>query len=99
MSEQGPIQQLLLKATAFYHSGDYQQAIQVWQEILSADPKNQRAKEGIRLASLLLEEAQVTADAAASAPDPGSPGPDSAETIGKVREGIEQVRSFLASSR
>jgi len=99
MPEQGSIQQLLLKATAFYHSGDYQQAIQAWQEILSADPKNQRAKEGIRMASLLLEEAQVTADAAASASDTGPPGLDSAETIGKVREGIEQVRSFLASSR
>ncbi len=57
MPQQSAVQQLLSKAAAFYHAGDYQQAVQVWNEILNLDPSNQRAKEGIRMASLLLEEA------------------------------------------
>ena len=40
-------QQLIGKATALYHSGEYREAIQVWQEVLRQDPDNQRAKEGI----------------------------------------------------
>jgi Flp pilus assembly protein TadD len=43
MSGSSQSQQLLIKATALYHSGDYRQAIQVWQEVLSQDPQNQRA--------------------------------------------------------
>jgi len=89
-------QQLLTKATALYHSGDYQQAIQVWQEILAQEPKNQRAIEGIRMASLLLEEAQ---SGAAGEVAEESAAPESPEVIAKVREGIQKVRSFLASAR
>src|SRR5215470_7724759 len=95
-SSSSQTQQLLTKATALYHSGDYQQAIQVWQEIFALEPKNQRAMEGIRMASLLLEEAQT---AAASDVVEESAAPESPEVIAKVREGIQKVRSFLASAR
>jgi tetratricopeptide (TPR) repeat protein len=97
MPSASAIQQLLAKATSLYHSGDYRQAIEVWQEILQADPNNQPAREGIRMASLLLEEAQFQAgDPAAAASDPGAETPD---VIAKVREGIEKVRTLLAASR
>jgi tetratricopeptide (TPR) repeat protein len=89
--------QLNLKATALYHSGDYRQAIQIWQEALQADPENQRAKEGIRMASLLLEEASVPLEAA-PAETPADP-PESPETIAKVREGIQRVRDLLSGGR
>src|SRR5262245_54725544 len=86
--------QLNLKATALYHSGDYRQAIQIWQEALQADPENQRAKEGIRMASLLLEEASSSLEAAPEqAPSDVSESP---ETIAKVREGIQRVRELLS---
>ena len=89
--------QLNLKATALYHSGDYRQAIQVWQEALRADPENQRAKEGIRMASLLLDEASTSLEAApAETPAEASESP---ETIAKVREGIQRVREFLSNGR
>jgi tetratricopeptide (TPR) repeat protein len=94
---QSAVQQLLSKATAFYHAGDYQQAVQAWKEILDLDPSNQRAKEGIRMASLLLEEAQLTAEAKPSGTEGG--GVESPEVAAKVRAGIEQVRAFLAGSR
>jgi tetratricopeptide (TPR) repeat protein len=97
MSGSSQTQQLLNKATALYHSGDYRQAIQVWQELLSQDPQNQRALEGIRMASLLLEEAQT---GEAAAPVVGeSAASETPEVIAKVREGIQKVRSFLSAAR
>jgi tetratricopeptide (TPR) repeat protein len=96
MSSATQIQQLLNRATALYHSGDYKQAIQVWQEILAQEPRNQRAMEGIRMASLLLEEAQTAAGAEVAEE---STAHESPEVIAKVREGIQKVRSFLASAR
>ncbi len=89
--------QLNLKATALYHSGDYRQAIQVWQEALQADPENQRAKEGIQMASLLLDEASSSLEAAPA--ETPTESPESPETIAKVREGIQRVREFLSASR
>src|SRR5437867_2359778 len=97
MPQQSAVQQLLSKAAAFYHTGDYQQAVQVWNEILNLDPSNQRAKEGIRMASLLLEEAQLAAEAKPSGSEQG--GVETPEIAAKVRTGIEQVRAFLAGSR
>ncbi|MCI0656153.1 MAG: hypothetical protein L0170_03680, partial [Acidobacteria bacterium] len=97
MSGSSQTQQLLNKATALYHSGDYRQAIQVWQELLSQDPQNQRALEGIRMASLLLEEAQT---GESSTPIAGeSAASETPEVIAKVREGIQKVRSFLSLAR
>ncbi len=90
-------QQLLIKATALYHSGDYRQAIQVWQELLSQDPQNQRALEGIRMASLLLEEAQTGETATQIAGE--SAASETPEVIAKVREGIHKVRAFLSAAR
>ncbi|HEU5181536.1 MAG TPA: hypothetical protein VFW45_12170 [Candidatus Polarisedimenticolia bacterium] len=89
--------QLNLKATALYHSGDYRQAIQIWQEALQADPENQRAKEGIRMASLLLDEASSSLEAAPA--EGPSESPESPETIAKVRDGIQRVREFLSAGR
>src|SRR5262245_22681957 len=97
MSGSSQLQQLMTKATALYHSGDYRQAIQVWQELLSQDPQNQRALEGIRMASLLLEEAQ-TEDAATQAAGE-SAASETPEVIAKVREGIQKVRTFLSAAR
>jgi len=96
MSGSSQAQQLVIKATALYHSGDYRQAIQVWQELLSQDPQNQRALEGIRMASLLLEEAQ-TGEAAAPTEGEGAAS-ETPEVIAKVREGIQKVRGFLSAA-
>jgi tetratricopeptide (TPR) repeat protein len=97
MSGSSQNQQLLSKATALYHSGDYREAIQVWQEVLQQDPENQRAQEGIRMASLLLEEAE-TSDASTPAPEQ-SETPQSPEIIAQVRDGIQRVRDCLAASK
>jgi tetratricopeptide (TPR) repeat protein len=50
------LQELLTQASSLYNNGNYQGAITSWQEALSVDPSNQKAKEGIRMATLLLGE-------------------------------------------
>ena len=99
MPDQDSIQQLLTEATAHYHSGEYREAIRMWQQVLAQEPGNQRATEGIRMASLLLEEAQEAVrenpeDSRAPAESPESP-----ENIARVREGIRKVQDLLAASR
>jgi len=99
MPDQDSIQQLLAEATAHYHSGKYREAIQMWQQVLASEPGNQRATEGIRMASLLLEESQEAVRA--NPEDSGTPAEshESSENIARIREGIQKVQEFLAASR
>jgi tetratricopeptide (TPR) repeat protein len=99
MSGHPSIQQLLTEATARYHSGDYRQAIQSWQQVLASEPNNQRAKEGIRMASLLMDEAQAAAESEPKGSATAGESPESSDYIVKVREGIQKVREYLAASR
>ena len=99
MPDQDSVQRLLAEATTHYHSGKYREAIQMWQQVLALEPGNQRATEGIRMASLLLEEAQ---DAITANPeDSGTPAEssESPENIARIREGIQKVQELLAASR
>jgi thioredoxin-like negative regulator of GroEL len=90
MSGSSQNQQLLSKATALYHSGDYREAIQVWQEVLQRDPENQRAQEGIRMASLLLEEAETS--------DASTPASEQSETPSPRRSSPKSGMEFSGSA-
>ena len=48
------IKSLLEQASERYNEGAYAEAIALWQEALHGDPSNQKAREGIRMASLLV---------------------------------------------
>jgi len=50
---QNQVQSLLEKAGDFYNRGQYDKAIETWNEVLRTDPVNQKANEGIRMAGLL----------------------------------------------
>ena len=99
MPDQDSLQQLLTEATAHYHSGKYREAIQMWQQVLASEPGNQRATEGIRMASLLLEEAQDAVRANPEDSGPPAESPESSENIARIREGIQKVQEFLAASK
>jgi tetratricopeptide (TPR) repeat protein len=99
MPEHPSIQQLLIEATSNYHAGDYRQAIFLWQKVLVSEPANQRAKEGIRMASLLLDEAQAASEMAQQGAGSPAGASETPESIAKVRDGIQKVRECLASSR
>ena len=48
------LQELLAKASSLYNNGEYKGAIEAWQGALTVDPASQKAREGIRMATLLL---------------------------------------------
>src|SRR5713101_4899917 len=50
------LQELLTRASSFYNNGEYKGAIESWREALTVDPASQKAKEGIRMATLLMGE-------------------------------------------
>jgi tetratricopeptide (TPR) repeat protein len=90
------IDALLAEASRLYNEGHYRRAIQKWQEVLAADPANQKATESIRIASLLSdtwtdqEETAPAAGAAESAPSP--------ETQ-QLEDGLAGVKEMLAARR
>jgi tetratricopeptide (TPR) repeat protein len=93
------IKDLLEGAGREYNQGKYAEAIAHWQEVLSLDPGNQKAREGIRMAQLLV----VNWEATESDVDEGTallPADTAdAETQQKIDVGIARVRELLAAGR
>src|SRR5262245_40091638 len=52
--DEAQIKALLDEASVFYNDGKYDEAIALWREVLESEPSNQKAREGIRMASLLM---------------------------------------------
>ncbi len=54
MIDEELLQELLSKASSLYNNGDYQGAIEAWNEVLHDDPSNTKAREGIQMSHLLI---------------------------------------------
>ncbi len=64
-------QQLHERASESYLRGDYRDALDAWQSVLTIDPGDEQALEGVRLAALLVEGSEPAAPPGAPAsPDP-----------------------------
>jgi tetratricopeptide (TPR) repeat protein len=100
------LQDLLTRASSLYNNGEYKGAIDAWTEALSVDPQSQKAREGIRMATLLIgdfdstpagvpEEAPAPADGAETAPEdlPAE------EAEARLELGIAHVKQLLAERR
>lgn len=61
MTETETLKKILDLAESKYHGGDYHEAIHAWEKALTLDPEARRAKEGIKMAKLLLEAGGDTA--------------------------------------
>ena len=74
------INKLHEQAASQYLQGEFDGAMQSWRELLTLDPADERAKEGVRLCELLAEENGMTDSAAQSqpqaAPTPAPPAPE-----------------------
>ncbi len=90
---------LLDEAAERYNQGQYEQAVQLWREVLELSPAEQKAREGIRMASLLMaEHGGSTAAVATAAPSEGTPTPPSpAADDEKVAAGLARVRELMAA--
>src|SRR5262249_43249783 len=101
------LQELLAKASSLYNNGEYKGAIETWHEALGVDPDSQKAKEGIRMATLLLGDSEpLTAPGAAESAglpaDGGDPTaadlpPEEAEA--RVDLGIARLKQLLAERK
>ena len=49
------VEKIYLKGLQFYSSGDYQNAIKMWEQVLALDPDNGKAKNNIRTCSIMLK--------------------------------------------
>jgi tetratricopeptide (TPR) repeat protein len=96
------LQDLLGKASSFYNGGQYREAIEAWQAALALDPSNQKASEGVRMATLLLGDWEPAA-AGEPAPEPPADGGDAGGTGVNPEEfeaglalGLAQIRQRMA---
>ena len=98
------LQELLAKASSLYNNGEYKGAIEAWQEALGVDSASQKAREGIRMATLLLGDFDSAppdvSDEAAGLPADGADlggtelPPEEAEA--QLDLGIARVKQLLA---
>ncbi len=86
------IEALLAEASRLYNEGEYRKAIKKWEEVLSLDPENQKAKESINIASLLSDTWSEGGDE--PAPEPVAAAPQSPQEM-ELEEGIARIRSRL----
>ncbi len=88
------VKALIEGASERYNDGRYDEAINMWREALALDPRNQKAQEGIRMASLLAVDWEDPA------PDGGEEAAlDSKELHARIEAGIGRVRELVASGR
>jgi tetratricopeptide (TPR) repeat protein len=81
------LQELLSKASSLYNNGEYKGAIEAWQEALSVDPGSQKAREGIRMATLLLGDLDSVSQG--PAPEATLPADGAEATAGLPAEEVE----------
>jgi tetratricopeptide (TPR) repeat protein len=100
------LQELLAKASSLYNNGDYQGAIEAWNEVLNVDPSNCKAREGIQMSHLLIGDwAPTPEEGDGSAAQPADGGqPDNValtpeEVESRLGEGVARVKSLLAERR
>jgi tetratricopeptide (TPR) repeat protein len=98
MARTDTLKKILELAENSYHGGEYREAIQLWEKALSFDPENSRAREGAKMARMLIEagekqpeEKRVVDETADSAEPEGLPDetPDSLAGVGNLQDLLE----------
>jgi len=83
------VENLHQQASTLYLQGEYVAALGAWRQLLKLDPKDERAREGVRLCELLVEEEGGTVPPSiATPPPPPTPEASEAEPASTVGFGI-----------
>jgi tetratricopeptide (TPR) repeat protein len=93
------VTELLELAGQEYNSAKYAEAIGHWQEVLAVDPENQKAREGIRMAKLLVVNWEAPEGEEGSQAASGSGGPVDAELQEKINSGIARIKELMAAGQ
>lgn len=91
------IQQLLEEASGLYNDGSYDEAIERWNHVLEADPGNERASEGIKMAQLLTTDWETGPAPRAESPAPLAAGGPDPEIATRVQEALRRVEELIDS--
>lgn len=97
--DQQKIQGLLEKAAREYNGGKYSEAIAHWQEVLEEDPGNQKAREGIRMAQLLVVNWETPEEEREGGELSLEPEGLDADLQEKIQFGITRVRELMSAGR
>lgn len=92
------IKALHQRASSHYLRGEFRQALEVWQGVIELDPEDERAKEGVRLCELLVQEGAEAqqepapaADSVAVQPAPRSPFSGAAEGFDQDLDELDEI--------
>lgn len=92
--DQSTARQKLEEASEHYNRGRYPEAIRLWEEVLRLDPGNQKARDGIQMASLLVDQFSGASAPRADGSDLDDTAPVMREA--RVHAGISRVRELLS---
>jgi tetratricopeptide (TPR) repeat protein len=92
------VKALIEEASERYNDGRYDEAIGRWREALALDPANQKAKEGIRMASLLVVDWEEPAPAAGEETAEEA-AVDSKNLHASIEAGVSRVQELVAGGR
>lgn len=104
MIDEELLQELLAKASSLYNNGDYKGAIEAWNEVLQADPSNNKAREGIQMSHLLIgdlvpEPAEGGGPAPADGGEPTNVALTPQEVEAKLGKGVARVKALMAERK
>ena len=87
--DEARIKNLLEEASGYYNDGRYDEAIASWHQVLAVEPSNQKAREGIRMASLLMTDLDTT----------GGEPDDEGAILSRIEAGITRVKELAAAGQ
>lgn len=98
-AEDARIKSLHQEASSYYLRGEFQQALEVWRGLIELDPDDERAKEGVRLCELLVDEGATAAPGPSPSPAPAEPSerPPFAEAAEGFDEDLDELDEILES--
>jgi len=88
---------LLDEAAERYNKGDYEQAVRLWGEVLELDPSAQKAREGIRMAGLLMSEQRGAGRPPQPSHEAQDPSNAPAVSEEKILAGLARIRELMAA--
>jgi len=91
--DEAKLKSLLDQASERYNEGLYEEAIAQWREVLAQDPSNQKAREGIRMASLLTAD---WAETPGVAPEPEN---DPQRVRERIEAGVARVKQLAGAGQ
>ena len=107
-AEDSRIKSLHQEASSHYLRGEFGQALELWRSVIELNPEDERAKEGVRLCELLVDEEVAATGQRSPSPPPAeessppaeeSPRPPFAEAAEGFDDDLEELVRLHCQTR